>query len=170
MQPFQQEQRDQGCPNLNAKRIFAGADETLHGQILFERLEEQLNLPTLLVDGGDRGRAEIEEIGKQDDLSLVIGIPNDHPAQRAGAIGQCLGTGKLDDLVGEDVAIRRDVELLLDGEDGIVFQAGDEEDPGQGPAAEQSVVSLGTIHGHDGAGLERQGIGEFDIAALGFSE
>ena len=115
MQPFQQEQRDQGCPNLDAERIFAGADETLHGKILFQRLEEQLDLPTLLVDGGDRGRAEIEQVGEQDDLSLVIRVPNDHPAQRAGTIGQRLGAGELDDLVGEDIAIRRDFEFLLDG-------------------------------------------------------
>lgn len=42
MQPFQQKQCDQGCPNLNAERILAGADETLHGEVLFQRLE-QLN-------------------------------------------------------------------------------------------------------------------------------
>lgn len=42
MQPFQQKQGDQGCPNLNAERILAGADETLHGEVLFQRLE-QLN-------------------------------------------------------------------------------------------------------------------------------
>jgi hypothetical protein len=34
MQPFQQQQRDQGCPNLDAKRILAGANETLHGPLL----------------------------------------------------------------------------------------------------------------------------------------
>ena len=29
MQPFEQEQRDQGRPNLGAKRVFAGAHEEL---------------------------------------------------------------------------------------------------------------------------------------------
>jgi hypothetical protein len=40
MQPFQQEQGDQGCPNLDAEGVLAGADEGLHGQILLEGLEE----------------------------------------------------------------------------------------------------------------------------------
>jgi len=34
MQPFQQEQRDQGCPNLNAERVLAGSDEALHSKVL----------------------------------------------------------------------------------------------------------------------------------------
>ena len=42
MQPFQQEQGDQGCPNLDSESVLAGADEGLHGQILLEDLE-QLN-------------------------------------------------------------------------------------------------------------------------------
>jgi hypothetical protein len=81
-----------------------------------------------------------------------------------------LEAGELDDLVGADVAILRDLECRLDGEDGIVFHAGDEEDSGQGPAAEQSVVGITAIHGHDGAGIQTEGIGQFDIAAFGFGE
>ena len=40
MQPFQEEQRDQGCPNLDAERVLAGADKGLHGQVLLERFEQ----------------------------------------------------------------------------------------------------------------------------------
>jgi hypothetical protein len=43
MQPFQQEQRDQGCPNLNAQRVLAGPDEALHRQVLLQRFKEQLS-------------------------------------------------------------------------------------------------------------------------------
>jgi hypothetical protein len=41
MQPFQQEHRNQGCPNLDAECVLAGTDEALHGQILFQGLEQQ---------------------------------------------------------------------------------------------------------------------------------
>ena len=44
VQPFQQEDRDQGCPNLDAQGVFTGAHETLHLEVLFERLEKKLNL------------------------------------------------------------------------------------------------------------------------------
>jgi hypothetical protein len=43
-QPLQQQQRDQGCPNLDAEGVFTGADEGLDGQVLLEGLEEQLGL------------------------------------------------------------------------------------------------------------------------------
>ena len=42
VQPFQQQDRDQGCPNLDAQSVFAGAHEALHFEVLLERLE-QLN-------------------------------------------------------------------------------------------------------------------------------
>ena len=51
VQPFQQEQGNQGCPNLDAEGVLAGADEGLHGQILLESFEEQLDRPAISVDG-----------------------------------------------------------------------------------------------------------------------
>ena len=39
MKPFEQEQGDQGCPNLDAEGVFAGADEGLYGEILFQGFE-----------------------------------------------------------------------------------------------------------------------------------
>jgi hypothetical protein len=62
MQPLEQEQGDQGCPNLDPKRVLACADERLHFQILLQGLEEQLDLPALFVDGGDGGRPEVEQM------------------------------------------------------------------------------------------------------------
>jgi hypothetical protein len=34
VQPFQQEDRDQGCPNLDAQGVFGGAHEALHLEVL----------------------------------------------------------------------------------------------------------------------------------------
>jgi Transposase domain (DUF772) len=42
MQPFQQEQGDQGCPNLDAQGVLTGADEGLYRQVLLEGLVEKL--------------------------------------------------------------------------------------------------------------------------------
>jgi hypothetical protein len=43
VQPFQQEQGDQGCPNLDAESVLTGANEGLHGEILLERFKKQLS-------------------------------------------------------------------------------------------------------------------------------
>ena len=57
MKPFEQEQGDQGCPNLDAEGVFAGADEGLHGEVLFQGFEEQFDFPAVLKDGGNGGGA-----------------------------------------------------------------------------------------------------------------
>ena len=65
MQPFQQEQGNQGCPNLDAQCVLTGADKGLHGQVLLERLEKQFDFPALFVDCGNGGGAEFQQIGEQ---------------------------------------------------------------------------------------------------------
>jgi len=40
VQPFQQQDRDQGCPNLDAQGVFAGTHEALQLEVLLQRLEE----------------------------------------------------------------------------------------------------------------------------------
>ena len=72
-------------------------------KVLFQRLEKQLDLPALFIDGGNGGGFEIEQIGEQHDLALVLRIPNYNTAQRSGAVGLCLNAAELDDLVGEDI-------------------------------------------------------------------
>jgi hypothetical protein len=36
VQPFQQQDGDQGCPNLDAQCVFAGTHEALHFEVLLE--------------------------------------------------------------------------------------------------------------------------------------
>jgi hypothetical protein len=43
MQPFEQQECDQGCPNLNPQGVLTGADESFHGEVLLQGLEEQLS-------------------------------------------------------------------------------------------------------------------------------
>ena len=44
---------NQCCPNLNVKGIFSGSHEDFDLEVLFQGLEEQLNLPPVLVNGRD---------------------------------------------------------------------------------------------------------------------
>ncbi len=81
VQPFEQQHGDEGCPNLDAKGVLGGADEGLDLEVLLERLEKELDLPALLVDGGDGGGPEVEMVGEQHDLALLLGVPDHHAAQ-----------------------------------------------------------------------------------------
>ena len=64
MEPLDYQQRNQGCPNLDAKSILTGPYEGFHLQVLLQCLEEELYLPSVLVDGGDSARSEIQMISE----------------------------------------------------------------------------------------------------------
>src|ERR1035438_10129609 len=117
-------------PNLDAEGVLAGADEGLHGQILLEGFEKQLDFPALFVDRSDGGGSELQQIGQQDDLALVFGIPSDDAAQQVRIVGLGLDTGEEDELVGADVAVLRDLAFLDHLKGGVLLQAGDKENAG----------------------------------------
>src|SRR5215470_6248228 len=102
MYPFQQQQCDQGCPNLDAKRVLADADKGFYRQVLFENLEKQLYFPPLLVNRNDGDEAELEQVGEQYDLPLVVCVPNYDATQRTKTVELNLHAGELDELVKAD--------------------------------------------------------------------
>lgn len=64
LEVFDQEQCDERGPDLDVHRIRAGAYKGLYPQVLFERLEEQFDLPTLLVDSCDGRSRQVHQVGQ----------------------------------------------------------------------------------------------------------
>ena len=93
VKPLEHEQGEQGCPNLDAQRVVAGADEALDLQVLFERFEEEFDLPTLFVDVGDGRSAEVEVVGEQYDFPFVVRVSHDDAPQLMRTLVLRLGTG-----------------------------------------------------------------------------
>ena len=54
LQILEEQDGDQGRPDLDLEGIGAGPHEGLDLQVLLQGLEEQLDLPAILVDRGDR--------------------------------------------------------------------------------------------------------------------
>lgn len=50
MEPLYNQQGDKGCLNLDAKGVLGGSDKGLNLQVLFQGIEEDLDLPSLLVE------------------------------------------------------------------------------------------------------------------------
>ena len=50
MQVSDQQQRQKGCPNLDAQRVFARADEGFDLEVLLERFEKEFDLPVISDD------------------------------------------------------------------------------------------------------------------------
>ena len=78
---LQKQDRNQCCPNLNMNRIRTGPHEGFDFQVLFGRLEKQLDLPALLVDGANRARRQFQVVGQENDFHLL----SSHPTRPPGA-------------------------------------------------------------------------------------
>ena len=55
LQVFQQKNRNERCPELNAHGIGTGSDERFDFQLLFDGLEKDFDLPSIFVHLGDGG-------------------------------------------------------------------------------------------------------------------
>jgi hypothetical protein len=54
----------------------------LDTQILFQPLEEQLNLPALLANGGYGVRWQVKSVGQKDQMQAAVTVKETDPAQR----------------------------------------------------------------------------------------
>ena len=64
MQVFEQQQGNQGCPNLNPQGILTGADKGFDFEMLLQGFDKDLNLPSVFIYIGDRGCPEGKVVGQ----------------------------------------------------------------------------------------------------------
>jgi hypothetical protein len=91
MQVFEQQQGNQGCPNLNAQGVFTGTDEGFHLEVLLESFEKDLYLPAVFVDGGNGAGSEVEMVGQQDDSCWFFSSQTTTRRRRCGQRCSALG-------------------------------------------------------------------------------
>ena len=83
MQELHRQQCDECCPNLRLQRVGGGPHEGLDAEILLQRLEQQLDLPALLVDGRHDGRCQFQMIRQKYQFPLIGFVPvTDAPQER----------------------------------------------------------------------------------------
>ena len=152
---FRQEHRREdplggkGCPNLDPKRVLACPDKRLHLQVLFQRLEEQLDLPAVLVDRGDRRRSEAEMVREKHDVLILLLVPDDDSPQLVRIFCRRCVPEQENALVGDDVSFlgnfRRDVDDVAD----VLLHSRDEEDSLLRPGVKAFEIKIPPVHRHD---------------------
>lgn len=130
--------------------IFTGADEGFDFQVLLERSEEGFNLPAVLVNGADGHGPQLQMIGQKNQNRTADGLAHHHPAQNMWALGVGLQSSEINELIGQDVAVGRDLAALPHDVISVFLLPGHKEDAVFGPAAEQSEVGIATVHDHNG--------------------
>jgi len=156
MQPFEEKESDQGCPNLNKQSVFTGPDKGLDLQVLFEGLKKQLYFPAVLIDFRDGGRTEGKMIGQKHDLTVLFNIQNNDFSQRVWAILSSLRSGEANFLVGPYIPSIRGGIKSSDLVVRVVLEAGDEKNPLANPPAKEGVIHIGPVYDDDGALIEGQ--------------
>ena len=151
LQIAQQQHRDQCRPHLGLDRVCRGADEGFDLQVLLERLEEQLDLPAILVDRRNGAGAEAVVVGQEYQSVPSVFMDGLDAAQQMRAFFLCARASQADGLILEDVPVLRRFALLDHLELGIVLHAGDEAHAGISPFGEQPVVVVAPVINHDGA-------------------
>jgi len=167
---LEQEQGNQGCPNLNAERIFARSHKGLDLEVLLDGLEEHLDFPAVLVDRGDGGGTELQVVGQEDQRPLVGRIPNHHPPERGRASLLGFHAGQTDDVIGQDVAVPGQVSFHDHFVQGVVFHACDEEDAGRCPGAKEGVVVVCLVKSDNGAPGEVEQVSRGSVMLPGFGD
>lgn len=149
VKPLEQEHSDEGCPNLNAERVFASADEGFDFEGLLEGFEKEFNFPAVFIDVRDGGWAEFEVVGQKNDLALVFLVPYDHAAKQMRTFLGGSRSGQPDDFIGDDVAVLGDWPGFDHLVDGVILHAGDEEDALLCPESKEFIVVVCAVHGDD---------------------
>ena len=108
MQPFfhngDKNIRGDGDPYLGFDGVFAGSQKGFDAQMLFDPLEEQFDLPALLVQRGDQFRFERKIVGQKYEAFAVL-VFDDNAPQRTWIILACVIQRQLASLVANEVGV-----------------------------------------------------------------
>ena len=150
MQTFFQDGDEQingdGAPDLGAHGVGAGAIEGFDAQMLFDPLEEQLNLPAALIKVNDRQCRGGEIIGQKDQRRAGFGIAMADAPQRSGIITLGIKSGRDHGLVKAQAGGFIHWTGVTAGAAEVLFGTGDEESAALMNAIESGEVEIAAIH------------------------
>jgi len=133
---------------------------------LLESLEEELYLPTILVDGRYGIGAELHVVGKQDDFSGIFRVPNHNPPESMRAVSVSIEPIELNQLVPKHVPFDRNHVFIDHLVIRILLHAGDEVDTVFGPRTKEPVIIVAPVHGYNRTGVQRGSTRYRDIVLL----
>jgi len=105
-------------------------------------------------------------IGQQNDLTLVLFVPNHHPSEDMRTVFLGLDSVEPDQLITEHIAGDGDGPLLSDAVVGVFLHSGDEVDAVLCPGGKEFVVIVAPIHGDNRTWRKRDFPGNGHIMLL----
>src|SRR5439155_2015075 len=164
LQVLEQQESDQGGPDLDLQGVGAGPHETLHAQVLFQGAEEDFHLPALAVQAAQGGGAQAQVVGEQHQRLLPLRHVDFQAAE-----GMRLAipvAAQMNDLIAPDISSLGEGAFFPHSVMSIRAQAGDEEDALTGQVFEPLVVDITAVENQEGSRLETQPARHLDLLHL----
>lgn len=92
-------------PDLSFDRVFRRAVKSFDTKVLFDPLEEQLDLPATPIKVGNGARSQAEVVGDEHEALGALGIPIANAAKMSGMSLQRVEPGQRDGLVALHAAV-----------------------------------------------------------------
>ncbi len=147
-QNLYQQRHNDSCPNLIHDGVFVGADEAFDLQILLESLEEQFNLPALLVEYSNLLRRQLQVVGQKVKPAIIVCVmPLDHTECEPLTRFASLFAVGLHLVVAVVLTLASDA-LLQWRRDGVVFDTSDKSCSAASQSGKEFVIVVTAIHDH----------------------
>ncbi len=170
LKELQDQHGNQCCPNLNLDGIGASSDKGLDLEVLLQMLEEDFNLPTILIDGRYRTGSQVKVVRQEDQDLSRLRVFHFDPPQRIGAFLDGLEASEFDLFILEHMTVLRDSFVPKDFIQGIVFHPGDKIDSLAAPSAPEGIVGIAPIVNNDGTGGEVQSLSNLHVRDLSLAQ
>jgi hypothetical protein len=148
---------------LNPSRIGAGPHKGLDFEVLLQSFKENLDLPTVLVDGTNRGRSQLQVIHQENqDLFRLRGTELDS-SERIRAFLDSMRSFQFDHFIFEDVTVLRNFSLSNHFVQSIVLHASETIDLLRAPTTPEGIIGIAPIIDDNGSRSEIQLLGDLHI-------
>lgn len=158
-----------GDPDLGFDRVLRIAEEGLDMQMLFDPLEEQLDLPTAAIQLGDGARRQVG-IVRQKHQRLALGILDADSTQGRRVVLDCVETGQCANLIANDAA----VPLRLPKVEPLKAQVGLGTDDKEAASLVQAMqlleVDITPIHDVESTCFRHQHVEDIDLVPLAIAD
>ena len=150
-------------PDLNFDRILAIAVKRLDSEVHLDPFEKQLHGPPGFVQQAKGERGQIEVVGDESEVTVLVGVVEVNPAQRVGVVLARGRRGQHDGVVGTKASRWINLVRVAAKKQDAAFGARDEEGAGAVEGMGTREVDVGAIHHVEGGRLGHDHVEDVDV-------
>ena len=157
-------------PDLGLHRVGTGPVIMLDAQVSFDPPKEQFDLPAQPVKARHGQPRQVEMIGQENQIPVVLRVVITDPAQRQRKVLVGFGQGEGADLIAAQSRRRIYRPRNVPGKTQVVLGPGDKESPRAGQSVQPLKIQIAPVHDIKSSGLEYQLVEPKHVVLTGFGD